>query len=64
MPLVKLYSHMKILCIVNFILCSTSELLPVNTLNTLLQCLGNKSEVVKTLRASYVEEELLIALTI
>lgn len=54
MPVVKLYSYIQLLSITNFILAATPEIHSSSAVNALFQSLGNKSEVVKRLKASYV----------
>ena len=63
MSLTQLYSHIQLLCIINFMLKKDSPC-DNTTIDTIFYTLTNKSEAVKSLKASFVEEELLIAITI
>ena len=65
MSVTQLYSHIQLLCILKFLMNNNTDQTNNDTvLHTIFTTLASKSESVKSLRASYIEEELLIALSI
>ena len=63
MSVTQLYSHLQMLCVINFIM-KNHEPIDSIAVNSIFYTLSVKSESIRSLKASYVEEELLIAMTI
>ena len=65
MSLTKLYSHLSLLLSLKYIVASAPQSFQwYNIAYSIFETLGSKTESVKSLKASYIEEELLISTTI
>lgn len=64
MSVTKLYSHLQILFVIRFLLNIDCAQFSPLLLSQIFLTLGQKTETLRSLQASYVEEELLIAITL
>ncbi len=64
MSVIKLYSHLQILFVIRFLLNTQGVHFSPLLLSQIFLTLGQKTETLRSLQASYIEEELLIAVTL